>query len=203
MRFRLMLGAVAVTASLLTAACAGNNGTLPAAQSPQAFAPSAASANAITNGCFDSGTKPWTFVKGVGIDKSNPASGTVSIVSGGYKSCKHAAFEGTTKDPAPNGFYGVSQTVTVTKAGKLSWWYWGDSTESISYGYQEVTVVVGGKVVDQCYHADVTNTSKAWKEGTCSLSKYAGQKVELQFGVFDNGYDKTHLDWYVSDISLQ
>jgi len=35
------------------------------------------------------------------------------------------------------------------------------------------------------------------------LSKYAGQTVTLQFGVYDNGYSKTYDNWNVSDIILQ
>ena len=63
--------------------------------------------------------------------------------------------------------------------------------------------MVGGKIVDKCYAADTTNTKSAWKLGSCSLSKYAGQTVTLQFGVFDNGYDKTYDNWDVSAIVLQ
>ena len=39
--------------------------------------------------------------------------------------------------------------------------------------------------------------------GFAQAVSYAGKTVTLFFGVFDNGYDKTHLDWYVSDIALQ
>ena len=204
MRFRSILAGVVAAGTL--AACAGGTGTLPNQSSPfaaHAAAPDKAATNVIKNGCFDTGTAPWKLVKGTGSDSSNPPSGTVSIVKGGYGACKHAAFAGTTKKPAPNGFWGVSQTVKMTKAGKLSWWYWGSSTEDIKYGDQEVDVVVGGKIVDTCYSADTTNTKSAWKLGTCSLKKYAGKTVTLQFGVYDNCYDGTYDNWYVSDVSLQ
>jgi hypothetical protein len=201
-----MLLAGAVAAGTL-AACAGGSGSIPNASSPfsadLAAPDTKPTANAIKNGCFDAGKAPWKLIKAVGADKSNPPSGAVKIAKGGYGTCKHTAFAGTTKDPAPNGFFGVSQTVKMTKAGKLSWWYWGSSTEDVKYGDQEVDVVVGGKIVDKCYAGDATNAKSAWKLATCTLSKYAGQTVTLQFGVFDNGYDKTYDNWNVSDIVLQ
>jgi hypothetical protein len=204
MRLRSLLAGIVAAGTL--AACAGGTSAVPNQSSPfavKAAAPDKAAANAIKNGCFDTGTTPWKIVKGAGSDSSNPPSGSASIVKGGYGTCKHSAFAGTTKAPAPNGFWGVSQTVKMTKAGKLSWWYWGSSTEDIKYGDQEVDVVVGGKIVDACFSADTTNSKKAWKLGTCTLSKYAGKTVTLQFGVYDNGYSKTYVSWYVSDITLQ
>ena len=207
MRLRMLLAGAVAAGTLLTAACAGGTGTIPNASSPfsaKLAAPDKKpTANAIKNGCFDSGTAPWKLIKAVGADKTNPPSGAVKIAKGGYGACKHAAFAGTTKDPAPNGFFGVSQTVKMTKAGKLTWWYWGSSTEDPKYGDQEVDVVVAGKTVDKCYGKDTTNTKSAWKLGSCTLSKYAGQTVTLQFGVFDNGYNMTYDNWNVSDIVLQ
>lgn len=195
-------GAVFSAASLFMAGCGGSSATPPLAQTPAALlAPSSAS-NAIKNGCF-AGITSWKEVKGVGADKSNPPSGKVSIVKGGYQSCKGAAFAGTTKAPAPNGFWGVAQTVKVTKAGKLSWWFWGASTDQLKYGDQEVDVVIGGKTVDRCYKNLTTTAKKGWKLGTCKLSKYAGKTVTLEFGVYDNGYKSTDDYWYVSDVILQ
>ena len=188
-------------ASLVIAGCAGSSPTMPLPPAANFVAPSAAT-NAIKNGCF-SGLTGWKEVKGAGMDKSNPPSGSVSAVKGGYQSCKGSAFAGTTKAPAPNGFWGVAQTVKVTKAGKLSWWYWGGSTDQIKYGVQEVDVVMGGKTVDRCYKALVTNPKTDWKLGTCNLKKYANKTVTLEFGVYDNGYKSTDDYWYVSDITLQ
>ncbi|MBV8584076.1 MAG: hypothetical protein JO241_08780, partial [Candidatus Eremiobacteraeota bacterium] len=99
-------------ASLVIAGCAGSSPTMPLPPAANFVAPSAAT-NAIKNGCF-SGLTGWKEVKGAGMDKSNPPSGSVSAVKGGYQSCKGSAFAGTTKAPAPNGFWGVAQTVKVT-----------------------------------------------------------------------------------------
>jgi hypothetical protein len=199
MRPLVVLGA-AMTASMLLAGCGGSSSSLPGTINVPPNMPAAAT-NAIKNGCF-SGTTPWKYVKGVGRDTGNPASGVVKIVKGGYGSCKGSAFMGTTKNPAPNGFWGVSQTLKVTPAGKLSWWFWGASTDSLKYGDQEVDVVMNGKIVYTCYKQLITNPKTAWKLGTCSLKKYAGKTVSIQFGVYDNGYSKTYDYWYVSDVSL-
>lgn len=195
-------GAVFSAASLFMAGCGGSSATPPLAQTPAALLVPSSASNAIKNGCF-AGITSWKEVKGVGADKSNPPSGKVSIVKGGYQSCKGAAFAGTTKAPAPNGFWGVAQTVKVTKAGKLSWWFWGASTDQLKYGDQEVDVVIGGKTVDRCYKNLTTTAKKGWKLGTCKLSKYAGKTVTLEFGVYDNGYKSTDDYWYVSDVILQ
>lgn len=201
MRLYFTLAAAITAASLLTAC--GAQGTLPGTQSPFAaslFSADKATTNAIKNGCF-TGLTSWKEIKGEGADKSNPASGSVKIMSGGYSNCKHAAFAGTTKPPAPNGFWGVSQTVKVPKNGKLTWWFWGASDDMIQYGQQEVNIV-DGKKSTSCYKKLVTNSSKDWKEGTCSLKSYAGKNVTIELGVFDNGYSKTYDDWYISDVSV-
>ncbi|HEY1976289.1 MAG TPA: hypothetical protein VGG89_07090 [Candidatus Baltobacteraceae bacterium] len=198
----LWIAGVAISASLFMTGCGGQSAIVPPPQSPYAVTAPSATANAIKNACF-AGLTGWKAVKGVGADKSNPASGSVSAVKGGYKTCKGAAFAGTTKNPAPNGFWGVSQTVKMTKAGKLSWWYWGGSTDQLKYGDQEVDVVMNGKTVDRCYKELVTNPKTDWKLGTCSLKKYAGKTVTLEFGVYDNGYSGVYDYWYVSDVTLE
>lgn len=197
MRHRLVLGAALVAGTLLTSACAGSSNSIPGTAG--AFAPQSilahASTDPIQNGCFSSGKlAPWKAVMG----KKN---GSVKVTSGGYGSCKFGAFAGTSKAPAPDGFYGVSQTVKVTKAGKLSWWWKGASNDEIKYGDQEVDVVIGGKIVDTCYKE--LKTSTKWLLGTCNLAKYAGKTVSIQFGVYDNGYSKTYDNWTVSDVQLQ
>lgn len=198
MRLRNVLGAALAAGTLFTSACSGSSGTIPNAQSPLSTmlaVPAKAPANAIQNGCFTNGAlAPWTEVKGT-------KQGSVSIQKGGYGTCKYAAFAGSKKAPAPDGFYGVSQTVKVTTAGKLSFWYEGASNDEIKYGDQEVDVVINKKIVDTCYKA--LTTTKTWKLGTCNISKYKGQTVQLQFGAYDNGYSKTYDYWVVSDISLQ
>jgi len=200
MRLYVILGA-AVTAASLLAGC-GGPGALPGAQSPSAQSPFApaktTTTNVIKNGCF-TGLTGWTEVKGTGSDKSNPSSGSVSDASGGYGTCKHAAFAGTSKPPAPNGFWGVSQSVKVPTNGKLTWWFKGASDDELQYGQQLVNIVSGGKTT-ACYKE--LKTTKSWTAGSCSLKSYGGKTVTIEFGVFDNGYDKTYNDWYVSDISL-
>jgi hypothetical protein len=199
MRLYVMLGA-AVTAASLLAGC-GTPGTLPGTQSPftTSLRPAkGTTTNVIKNGCF-SGLASWTEVKGKGADKSNPASGSVSDASGGYGSCKNAAFAGTSKPPAPNGFWGVSQKVKVPPNGKLTFWFKGASDDELQYGQQLVNVISGSKTTS-CYKELKTTTK--WTLGSCNLKSYSGKTVTLEFGVFDNGYDKTYDDWYVSDISL-
>jgi hypothetical protein len=197
----------AVSAVSLLAGC-GGPGALPSGQSPFAASllPSKKTAtNVIKNGCF-SGLTGWKEVKGSGKDTSNPASGSVSVVSGGYGTCKSAAFAGTSKPPAPNGYWGVSQKVKVpSSGGTLKWWFKGaNDNEEVQYGQQTVTIngseFVGKTKTPTCYVKLVTTTK--WTLGSCNLKSYKGKTITIFFGVFDNGYDKTAVDWYVSDISL-
>jgi hypothetical protein len=203
MRLYVILGAVVTAASLL-AGC-GGPGALPGGQSPAAplFAPAkATTTNVIKNGCFTVAkgkVSDWTEVKGTGADKSNPASGSVSDAKGGYGTCKDSIFAGTTKPPAPNGFWGVSQKVKVPSNGKLTWWFKGASDDELQYGQQLVNIVSGTKTTS-CYKELKTTTK--WTAGSCSLKSYSGKTVTIEFGVSDNGYDKTYDDWYVSDVSL-
>jgi hypothetical protein len=206
MRLYVIVGA-AVTAALLLAGC-GAPGALPGAQyqaAPSFLAPAGGPTNLIKNGCF-TGLSGWTEVKGTKMDTSNPKSGSVSVTSGGYGTCKHAIFAGTTKPPAPNGYWGVSQKVKVpSTGGTLTWWYKGaNDNEMLQYGQQTVTIngeeYVGKTKTPTCYVKLATTTK--WKAGRCNLKSYKGKTITVFFGVYDNGYDKTAVDWYVSDISL-
>jgi hypothetical protein len=202
-----VIGGAAVTAALLLAGC-GSPGALPGAQSQAAsslLAPAHAPTNLIKNGCF-TGTTGWTAVKGSKMDTSNPKSGSESIMSGGYAACKHSLFAGTSKPPAPNGYWGLEQKVKVPKTGgTLKWWYKGaNDNEELQYGQQTVTIdgneFVGKTKKATCYVGLATTTS--WKAASCNLKSFKGKTITIFFGVYDNGYDKTAVDWYVSDISL-
>ncbi|HTX58275.1 MAG TPA: hypothetical protein VMH02_01275, partial [Verrucomicrobiae bacterium] len=111
-----------LAAGLLVSGCAGGSQSLsPASGSlvPQAaFAPAAAT-NAIVNGSFTTGKlAPWAaFGKGAG-------AGTVTDKQH-YGNTKYAGFMGTLTTPAVNLPHGMSQTITVPKNGKLTFWHEG------------------------------------------------------------------------------
>jgi phospholipase C len=150
------------------------------------------SGNVIQNGCFD-GLSPWTLV-GTG-------TGSAKIVTNKYNCGTHSAFMGTTSPPSVNGLHGLEQSVLIPSGALLTWWWLGGSNDKIQYGDQEVDLInSSGKIVYQCYKE--LQTSSSWVQQSCDLSAYAGQTLNVAFGVNDNGYDKTYVYWYVDDVSL-
>ena len=195
----IVIGCTVAGTTLLLAACSSSGipstsrGIAPFTATASGAFPDAGS-NVIKNPCFNTGKlPPW-----LSIGKS-PGQGKISKTEV-YSACKYSAFAGTTKPPAVDKLHGVSQKVTIPKNGVLTWWYWGDSNDSIKYADDEVDLVSGGKIVYMCFKKLIT--TKKWTKGTCNLSKYAGKAYDLTLGVYDNGYTKTYIYWYVDDVSL-
>jgi hypothetical protein len=188
-----------IVAGILLSACSG--GSNPAAGNayvPQSLAIPAGKTNVIQNGDFATGklAPGWTALG------SRYGVGTV-VSTQHYTGDKYSGFMGSTSDPAVNGPHGMQQTVTVPKKGELTFWHEGNSTDEPKYGYYEVDVYNGKKKLETCYggsgHSD---TKLGWKLGKCSLAKYAGKSVTLEFYVDDNGYAKAYVNWYLDDVSL-
>jgi len=199
MRRYLSAAGMLAVASLL-AACGGGSpagsGLVPGA--PQALRP--ASTNAIQNGCFSTGKlAPWVAVG------QRSGAGTVSSAQHWSPCTKYSGFMGTNAPPAVNGPHGLQQTVTVPKNGTLTLWHEGSSTDEAKYGYYEIDILNGTKKLGTCpgTGAGYSDTKLGWKKLTCSLAKYGGQKVTLQFYVNDNGYAKAYVNWYIDDVTLQ
>lgn len=196
---KVIFGCAIAAAALLLAACSSSgipptspSGSAPFLMHLNGVGPDAG--NVIKNPCFDTGKlTPWTSVG------KTPGQGAISKTEI-YGSCKYSAFAGTTKPPAVTKIHGISQKVKIPTNGVLTFWYWGDSDDNIKYADNEVDLMSGTTLIDQCFKKLVT--TKKWTKGTCNFSKYAGKTYDLVLGVNDNGYDKTYIYWYVDDISL-
>jgi hypothetical protein len=194
-----IFGCAIAAATLLVAAC--SSGGIPptspggsAGYSMHLSGLEADSGNVIKNACFDTGKlAPW-----ITVGKA-PGQGVISKTEV-YSSCKYSAFAGTTKPPAVDKIHGIMQKVKIPTNGVLTFWYYGDSDDEIKYADNEVDLMSGTKLIDQCFKKLIT--TKKWTKGTCNLSKYAGKTYDLVLGVNDNGYDKTYIYWYVDDVSL-
>jgi cell division septation protein DedD len=185
----------------LTSACSGANGGSagpnPAAYSGQAAKRPAvtvdAGSNVVTNPGFETGSlSPWTSCGSV----ADASVSTAKAHSGTY-----SALIGTTAKPEVNGTAGVCQTVTVPAAATLTFWVYEGTTDSIEYVDQEADILsTSGTQLSQLYaEADSTD---GWVEKTFSLSSYAGETVQLYFGVKGNGYSKDYVYEYLDDVSL-
>lgn len=189
-----------LVAGLLLSACSGSASSSGTAFVPQSL-PDAipATANVIKNGGFETGKlPPWIAV--------GQRGGAGTVTNKEWHTGKYSAFMGTTSPPAVNGAHGIEQTITVPKNGVLTFWHAGTSTDEAKYGYYEVDILKGTKKLGTCPKTGVnysdTGSKIVWKKLTCSLAKYGGQKVTLEFYVTDNGYAKADVNWYVDDVSV-
>jgi hypothetical protein len=158
----------------------------------EALAPNVAT-NAIANPGFEGGSlSPWTSCGTV----SGPATSTVKAHTG-----TSSALIGTTTTPEVNGTKGICQTVTVPAAATLTFWVYEGTTDTITYVDQEADVLsTTGTKIAQLY-AEAKSTG-GWVQKSFSMSAYAGQTVQLYFGVKGNGYAKDYVYMYLDDVSL-
>lgn len=196
----------------LVTACAGGGGSAPApagqgittqstATDPTAGSDAvtstrdsieASTPNVVTNPGFESGLTPWTSCGSV----SGPATTTAKAHAG-----THSMLIGTTSTPEVNGTKGICQTVTVPTAGTLSFYVWEGTDDTVTYVDQEADILsTSGTVLKQLYKE--AKSTGAWVLKTFDVSAYAGQTVQLYFGIKGNGYASDYVYMYLDDVSL-
>jgi cell division septation protein DedD len=147
----------------------------------------------VVNPGFETGSlSPWTSCGSV----NDTSVTTAQAHSGSY-----SALIGTTAKPEVDGTAGLCQTVTVPSAATLTFWVYEGTTDTIEYVDQEADILsTSGSQITQLYsEADTTN---GWVEKSFSLGSYAGETVQLYFGVKGNGYSKDYVYEYLDDVSL-
>ena len=195
MRNRLM--AAGLLLALVCGCSGGGSGSAMSNAVARTTAPQAvvsqASTNVVANPGFETGAlSPWTSCGSV----NDAAVSTAQVHSGSY-----SALIGTTTTPEVNGTAGLCQTVTVPAAATLTFWVYEGTTDTITYVDQEADILsTSGAQLVQLY-AEAKSTG-GWVEKTFSLSAYAGQTVQLYFGVKGNGYSKDYVYEYLDDVSL-
>ena len=160
-------------------------------------APTPAPGQLVVNGGFENGSfAPWVTAGGA----PTPTLSTAQAHSG-----SSSALLGTagTFGTEPNGNSSVYQTVTIPASvsnATLSFWYYGGTTDSIRYDWQEVQIQsASGRKLAQVMK--VASNSQAWTQVTYNLNAYRGQTIRLWFNVHQDGYgDLTYM--YVDDVSL-
>ena len=152
-----------------------------------------ASTNVVANPGFETGSlSSWTSCGSV----NDPVASTTKAHTGTY-----SARIGSTSTPEVNGTAAVCQTVTVPAAATLPFWVYEGTTDTITYVDQEADILsTSGTNLTQLY-AEAKSTG-GWVEKSFSLSAYAGQTVQLYFGVKGNGYSKDYVYEYLDDVSL-
>jgi len=195
-----------VSSALFTCSCGGSSGGLAPARGAVAGGAHAAahwaqdvdrplSANVIENGGFETGSlAPWTQV-GTG-------RGAAVVTSAKAHSGTYSAFMGTKKAPEVDGLIGIQQQVTIPSGtSSLSAYIQGTTTDEIKYADQEADLVDGsGSLVFQCFKVLLKTTT--WTQESCDVSAYAGQTLDVLYGVRGNGYSSAYVDMYVDDVTL-
>jgi hypothetical protein len=186
---------------VVLAACSGaNTASTPAgsiarsdAMGRAATAVAAAGSNGIANSGFESGSlAPWT---------SCGTTSSATVTTAQAHSGTYSVLLGSTAKPEVNGTAGVCQTVTVPAGATLTFWVYEGTTDSIQYVDQEADVLsTSGTQLAQLY-SEATSTG-GWVQKSFSLSAYAGQTVQLYFGIKGNGYAKDDIYEYLDDVSL-
>ena len=155
----------------------------------------AASTNLITNGGFETGNfSGWTIG---GAD--TPKVTTAQVDSG-----KYSALLGSTTAPEVNGNSYIYQTIAIPSTATkvtLNFYYWPATNDTISYAYQEALILnTSGKTLAQVLK--VADNGRGWKEITYDLTSYAGETIELYFGVHGNGYSSDYIYMYLDNVSV-
>jgi hypothetical protein len=196
--FHRLLSAIALSALIAGCSGSGNRAVVPVAAAPGASAirdavKIDATGNVVNDPGFETGSlSPWTSCGSVG----GPTISAAQAHSGSY-----SALLGTTTKPEPNGTEGICQTVTVPAGASLSFWVYEGTDDTIKYVDQEADVLSSsGTQLTQLY-AEAKSTN-GWVEKTFSLGSYAGQTVQLYFGVKGNGYASDYVYLYLDDVSL-
>jgi hypothetical protein len=184
--------------ALLAAACGGGSSTIPpAAGSQPATRHTGLHPNATGNVVADPGFESGGFSSGW----TSCGTTAASVTSAQAHSGTYSALSGTTKKPEIDGTAGVCQTIAVPTAATLTLWVYEGTNDTIKYVDQEADVrsTSGATLTDLFKEATTTG---GWVERTYSLSAYAGQTVQLYFGVKANGYASDYVYQYVDDVSV-
>ncbi len=149
---------------------------------------------AIQNSGFETGS----FSPGWVISATNPTPviTTTQVHSGAY-----SALLGTLSGPEPTGDGSIYQQFTVpANGGILSFWYWPQTTDTVSFDWQEVDITdLSGTILATIFHQ--ASNAQTWTKQMFDLTPWAGQTVRVKFLVHEDGFgDDTAM--YVDDVSL-
>lgn len=152
-------------------------------------------ANVVADPGFESGAFGSWSACGNGyatFDSSAPHSGSYDALVGNLAS----------NPGEESGLDGVCQTVTVPASGQLSVWVnEGTSETSTSYADQEADLLdANGNVITTLYSEN--GNTNGYVQKTFDLSSYAGQSVQLFFGIYGSGSSSDYNYVYVDDVAL-
>lgn len=150
--------------------------------------------NVIVNPGFETGSlSPWT--------SCGTVAGDAVISTAQAHSGVDSVLIGTTAKPEVNGTAAVCQTVTVPAAATLTFWVFEGTNDTIKFVDQEADILsTSGTQLAQIYSEAVSGGG--WVEKTFNMSAYAGETVQLYFGVKGDGFSSDFVYEYLDDVSL-
>jgi hypothetical protein len=143
---------------------------------------SCAPAELIANGGFEDGLAGWSsdlLVPPPVVTTDRPHSGTRAVLLGNVSG-----------NVEPLGDSAISQTMTIAagSAPMLVFWMWGFSVDSVIFDQQYVRVTPldpPGPTVELMRDA---NNAQTYLMRQFSLEQFAGQTIQLTFGVHQDGF---------------
>lgn len=154
----------------------------------------------LINGGFEQGQRAWLW-----NGYPDHANVITTVVHSGLYAAKLGI---EPPDPLQYSYATATYPIGVLPAAphtRLSFWYWprreglaGDPAHSRQFAY----VLSGDKILQKLFEFD--EDLSGWQYAEFDLSKYAGESIAIQFGVYHDGnlvYDKRSA-LYVDDVSL-
>lgn len=178
--------------ALAAAACsaAGSSGGRVVPAAPAAHHPRAA---AVADPGFESG--------GFSAGWKSCGSAAAKVTTAQHHGGSYSALSGSTSKPEINGTAAVCQTIVVPSSATLTFWVYEGTNDSLTYVDQEADVRSTSGSVLKTLFKEATSTG-GWVQRSYSLSAYAGQTVQLYFGVKANGYASDYVYQYVDDVNV-
>ena len=182
----------AVIAAAILAGCGGTTTTAPHTTAQSSSRHVLDGTGVLADGGFESDAfTSWTQCG---------SGGTASIQSTVVHSGSYAAQLGATTSE-PNGDAALCQAFAVPASGTITFWIWEGTNDTITYAQQYAKILSASGTVLATLFSDAGN-GQAWIQRTYSLAAYAGETVQIQFGVHGTGTKGYDMLQYVDDVSV-
>jgi len=185
----------ALVAAAIFAGCGGAASTAPhvPAQSSTSSRHAQDGTGVLQDGGFESdGFTYWTQC-GSGVSATIQSS---VVHSGSY------AAEMGSQTSEPDGDAALCQAFTVPASGTITFWVWEGTNDTVKYAQQYAEILNSSGTLLATLFSEANN-GQAWTQRSYSLSAYAGETVQIKFGVHgDPSSSKYDMVLYVDDVAV-
>jgi hypothetical protein len=182
----------ALIAAAIFAGCAGTATNAPHELTAQSARHALDGTGVLEDGGFES--DGFTYWNQCG------SGGTASIQSTVVHSGSYAAEMGSPTSE-PDGDAALCQAFTVPAGATITFWIWEGTNDTIKYAQQYAKILSSSGTVLTTLYSDAGN-GQAWIQRSYSLSAYAGETVQIEFGVHGTTSKNYDMVQYVDDVSV-